>query len=88
MSITKKKIVPPLREEVLEAFKKYDVVNGPNPEVYNIAYSLAQYCIDKNAGPEEILYYLRITYDLTHNPEVKELLDKYEEMAKNLKDEK
>lgn len=87
MSITKKKIVPPLREEVLAAFKKYDVVNGPNPEVYNVAYSLAQYCIDKNAGPEEILYYLRITYDLTHNPEVKELLDKYEEMAKNLKND-
>jgi tetratricopeptide (TPR) repeat protein len=85
-SITKKKIAPPLREEVLAAFKKYDVPNGPNPDVYNVAYSLAQYCIDKNAGPEEILYYLRVTYDLTHNPEVKEQMDKYEAKVKELKE--
>ncbi|MGN0621474.1 MAG: hypothetical protein ACI4I9_06370 [Porcipelethomonas sp.] len=87
MSITKKKIVPPLRDEVLAAFKKYDIPNGPNPDVYNIAYSLAQYCIDKNAGPEEILYYLRIAYDLTRNPEVKEQVDKYEAKVRELREE-
>ena len=75
-AITGKQVVPPTREEVLSAFEKYKIRNGPNPEVVNIAYSLGSYCMEHNAPPQETLFYMQIVYNLTNSNEVKEIIEK------------
>lgn len=71
-----KKIAPPTREEVLAAFAKYDIKNGPDQDIVNIAYSLGTYCMENNAPPRESLFYIQIAYNLTHSDKLQEIIDR------------
>lgn len=73
--LTGKPIIPPTREMVLEAFKKYDIKNGPEQEIINIAYSLGSYCMEHNAHPEESLFYMSIAFDLSHDEKIRDTID-------------
>lgn len=75
-SITGKTIVPPTREEVLKAFEKYNIPNGPDREIINIAYSLGCYCMEHDADPQETLFYMQIVYNLTGDKKVAETIEK------------
>ncbi len=78
-ALTGKKVAPPTRAEVLAAFEKYDIPNGPNQDVVNIAYSLGKYCIDNGGSPNEAMFYLNMVHDLTNDLEVKDMMDKLRE---------
>ncbi len=75
-SITGKQITPPTREEVLAVFEKYGIKNGPDQELVNLAFSLGNYCIEHNAPPQESLFYMQITYDLSRSEKVLEIVDR------------
>ncbi len=75
-AITGKTIVPPTREEVLAAFEKYDIPNGPNREIIDIAYTLGNYCMENNADPQESLFYMLIVYNLTRDKNVEKAIEK------------
>lgn len=75
-SITGKQIVAPTRDEVLAAFEKYDIKNGPNQDIINIAFSLGNYCIEHNAPPQESLFYMQVAYDLSKSEKVLEIIDR------------
>ncbi len=73
--ITKKPITPPSKEDILKAFEKYELVNGPSQIVINMAYSLGEYCVEHNSRPEEALFYYSIAYNLTRNEDIKKKMD-------------
>ncbi|MGN1480497.1 hypothetical protein [Porcipelethomonas sp.] len=70
-----KKVAPPTRKEVLDAFEKYKIKNGPDKDLVNIAYSLGEYCVEHNSRPEEALFYYSIVYGLTRDENVKKKMD-------------
>ena len=72
---TGKKINPPTRKNVLDAFEKYQIKNGPDQDLVNIAYSLGEYCVEHNSRPEEALFYYGIVYGLTRNEDIKKKID-------------
>lgn len=74
-SITGKNIEPPTRKDVLAAFEKYNVKNGPDQNIINIAYSLGNYCMENDAPPQESLFYMQLVFDLTRNEKVQETID-------------
>jgi tetratricopeptide (TPR) repeat protein len=73
-------VKPPTSERVDAAFKKYGLRFGANPQVVNVAYSLAKEFSEKNQ-----LYYARlclaIVADLTDNSEVKKMLKEMDELV-------
>ncbi len=75
-AITGKQIVPPNREEVLKTFEKYDIKNGPDQDIVNIAYSLGSYCMEHNAPPQESMFYMQIVFNLTNSEKVKEIIER------------
>ena len=79
-----KQVDPPTKQDIENAFKKYHIKEGANPVVINMAYSLAEYCVEHDAHPQESLYYYSIVYNLTHEEEVKKKLDKLVEEAREL----
>ena len=81
---TKKQVTPPTKKDIEKAFKKYKIAEGPNPVVYNMAYSLGEFCVEHDAHPQESLYYYSIAYNLTRDEKIKVKLDKLVEQAKEL----
>lgn len=88
-AVTGKDITPPTREDILAAFEKYGVKNGPDQDVVNIAYSLGSYCIEHDAPPQESMFYMQVVYGLTRDEKVKEKIDMLNAQiaAKNLAQE-
>ncbi len=80
-TITQKKIVPPTRDEVNEAFEHYHMKSGANQDVLGVISSLGQEAIENKKLPE-IRFYLHLLYGLTNNAEVKEMMDRYDTIAK------
>lgn len=80
-TITQKKIVPPTREEVDAAFAHYNMKSGANSEVVDVITALAKEAIEKK-NLSEIRFYLFMQHGLTNDPEIKEMLDRYNLMAK------
>lgn len=74
-AVTGKDIKQPTREDILAAFEKYNIPNGANREVIDIAYSLGCYCMEHNAPPQESLYYMQLVYDLTRDKKVEETIE-------------
>jgi len=79
-----KQVDPPTKADIEKAFAKYNIKEGPNPVVVNMAYSLGEYCVEHNAHPQESLFYYSIAYNLTREEKIKEKLDKLVEQAKEL----
>lgn len=80
-TITQKKIVPPTREEVNEAFEHYGMKSGANPDVVAIITGLAKESIENKELPA-IRFYLHMQYGLTRDPGIKEMMDRYDLLAK------
>lgn len=72
-----KKIVPPTREEVLSAFAKYEIPNGPCEEIMHTVTSMSNQAVEKHNW-EEAVFYLRVICDLTNDPAAQELLKRCE----------
>lgn len=79
-------IKQPTREEMIEAMKKYDFEFGPNEDVVSVAAQLsANYLMDEDIP--NALKALKMTYNLTRDEKVKEIILKYEPDAKTLAEE-
>ncbi|WP_024860885.1 hypothetical protein [Ruminococcus flavefaciens] len=74
-------IKQPTQEEIAEVMKKYDFEFGPNEDVVSVAAQLsANYLIDQDIP--NALKALKMTYGLTRDEKVKEIILKYEPDAK------
>ena len=73
--------VMPTREEINKAFEKYGMQPGANKEVVGVAAALAKEAIENKDLPA-IRFYLHMQYGLTNDPEIKEMLDRYDTLAK------
>ncbi|MCD8220537.1 MAG: hypothetical protein LUC50_09600 [Ruminococcus sp.] len=80
-TITMKKIVPPTREEVNEAFEYYHMESGANKEIIGVISALAKEGIEKK-DLSITRFYLHMQYGLTNDPEIKEMMDRYDLLAK------
>lgn len=80
-TITQKKIVPPTRDEVNEAFEHYQMESGANKEITGVISALAQEAIENKDLPM-IRFYLHMLLGLTNDPQVKEMVDRYDLLAK------
>lgn len=74
-SITQKKIQPPVRKEVVEAFKKYDLEPGADKDVLSVTAALAKEAM-KGEDYELARFYLLTLYGLTRDPDVKTILER------------
>lgn len=73
-------IVRPLHEEVVEVLAKYDMKLGPNQEVVTVAAELAAHYLQENDIPNAVNA-LKITYNLTLDENIKNLILKYDPEA-------
>ncbi|MCM1505508.1 MAG: tetratricopeptide repeat protein [Ruminococcus flavefaciens] len=64
-------------EQIIDIFKKYEIEFGPNPEVIKVASQLAAYYLGERDIPNA-LNALKITYNLTRDEKVKNIILKYE----------
>ncbi len=70
-------------EQIISVFKKYDMEFGFNPEVIKVASQLAAYYLGERDIPNA-LNALKITYNMTRDEKVKNIILKYEpESAKD-----
>lgn len=76
-----KKIAPPKRTEVLQAFADLDVPNGPDQNVLKVAAALGQQSLDKEDWASAS-FYLRVFADLTNDEEAKRLFAECQEKLK------
>ena len=72
-----KPIVPPTQQQIIDTMKKHDIEFGPDKDVISIAAQLASHYITENDIPNA-LQALKITYNLTLDDKVKELILKYD----------
>ncbi len=79
-----KKITPPTRKEVLQAFADYEIANGPSEDVIGVATALANQAVEQHDW-EPATFYLRVLSDLTHDPETAELLKRCQEQLEKAK---
>ncbi len=70
-----KKIEPPTRKQVLQAFADYELPNGPSEEVLGVATALANQAVEKQEW-EPASFYLRILRDLTQDAQTAKLYEK------------
>lgn len=73
-TVTGKKITPPSRTNVNEAFEKYGITPGANEEVTAVVAALAKDSFEKKDIPRAKIYF-RILYGLTNDPDVKKTID-------------
>lgn len=76
-----KKIQPPKRAEVLEAFASMEIPNGPDQNVLKVAAALGQQELEKENWAEAS-FYLRVFADLTNDEEAKRLFADCQEKLK------
>lgn len=70
-------------EQIISVFKKYNIEFGPNPEVIKVAAQLSAHYLGERDIPNA-LNALKITYNLTRDEKVKNIILKYEpESAKD-----
>lgn len=76
--LTGEPIVPPTRKQVLSAFEKYKIPNGPSPEVLHVVTELSNQARDRQNWAEAV-YYFYVIYDITKDPAAKTMLDRCKE---------
>ena len=65
----------PDAEYIKELFKQEDIQFGPSDFVVAAAYQIAKSCLE-NDDEKNALYYLYVVYDLTHDEEIRTILEK------------
>ena len=73
--LTEKPITPPTRQEVLKAFEKYKIRNGPGEEALHVVTSLSNQAIERKNWAEAV-FYLYVIHDLTKDPAAKAMLER------------
>ena len=73
-NITKKKLSPPTRKQINEAFEKYGITPGANQEVVAVVAALAKGSYESKDIQRAKIYF-RILYSLTNDPDVKKTID-------------
>ena len=76
-------IVQPTQEQIDNAMKKYDIAFGPDRDVISVAAQLSVHYIQEEDIPNA-LNALKLTYNLTRDEKVKEIIQKYEPMAEKM----
>lgn len=69
------------REKMEEIMQKYDIKFGPDPQVVTVAAQLSSYYLGKDDIPNA-LRTLKITYGLTNDENIKNIILKYEPIKK------
>jgi len=79
-------IEQPTREQMVEVMRKYNFDFGPNEDVISVAAQLsANYLIDEDIP--NALKALKMTYNLTRDEKIKDIILKYEPDAKTMAEE-
>ena len=76
-------IVRPEREQIVEAMKKYDIEFGPNEDVVSVCAQLSVHYLGEKDIPNA-LQALKMTYNLTRDEKIKEIILKYDPDAERL----
>lgn len=76
-------VTQPSRDQIVKAMKKYDIEFGPNQEVISVAAQLSANYLSENNIPLA-LNAMKITYNLTRDEKVKQLILKYDPNAARL----
>lgn len=76
-------IVRPEREQIVAAMKKYDIDFGPDQEVVSVCAQLSVHYLGENDIPNA-LQALKMTYNLTRDEKIKEIILKYDPEAERL----
>lgn len=69
-----KKIEPPTRQQVLDAFASLEIPNGPNQNVIGVAAALGEQAMERKEW-ENATFYLRVVAEMTNHPEAHEKLN-------------
>lgn len=85
--LTGKELAPPTREQVMDAFKKYDIPHGPCREMFHVVTSLAAQAQEQKKW-DEAVFYMHLIYDLTNDPKAAEDLKHCIEEQKKAEEEK
>ena len=80
---TGKPIRHPEREKIVETMKKYGMEFGPNTEVLSVCAQLSVHFLNENDIPNA-LQALKMTYNLTRDEKIKEIILKYDPKAERL----
>ena len=70
-----RRITPPTRQDVLNAFKKYEIHNGAGEEVMRTVTSMSHQAVE-NQNWQEAVFYLHVIAELTNDPAAQELLNR------------
>lgn len=73
----------PEKEDILESMKKYDIEFGPNEDVISVAAQLSIHYLNEHDVPNALMA-LKLTYNLTRDEKIKEIILQYEPEAKRL----
>ncbi|MBR4627651.1 MAG: tetratricopeptide repeat protein [Ruminococcus sp.] len=73
-------IVRPEHDRIVEVLKKYDMEFGPHPDVIRVCAELSAYYLNQNDIPNA-LHALKMTYTLTLDENVKNIILKYDPLA-------
>lgn len=76
-------VIQPTREQIDKAMEKYDIKFGPNSDVITVAAQLSMHYLQQQNLPLA-LNSLKLTYNLTRDEKIKQLILKYEPAAQRL----
>lgn len=76
-------IVRPEREQIVAVMKKYDIEFGPNEDVVSVCAQLSIHFLSEQDIPNA-LQAMKMTYNLTRDEKIKELILKYDPNAERL----
>lgn len=76
-------VIQPSRDQIIAVMKKYDIEFGPNPDVISVAAQLSMNYLSEGNIPLA-LNALKLTYNLTRDEKIKNLILKYEPQASRL----
>lgn len=76
-------IVRPERDQIVEVMKKYDMEFGPNEDVVSVCAQLSVHYLGEKDIPNA-LNAMKMTYNLTRDEKIKELILKYDPNAERL----
>ncbi len=85
-TITGEPITPPTRKQVLAAFEKYKIQNGPSPEVLHVVTELSKQAQERQNWAEAV-YYFYVIYDITKDPAAKAMFERCQERLEAEKQE-
>lgn len=76
-------VIQPTRDQIIAIMKKYDIEFGANPDVISVAAQLSMNYLSENDIPNA-LNALKLTYNLTRDEKIKNIILKYDPTAARL----